>query len=230
MSSMHKYLLLLWSAFGLPHARANQGFLLNDEGFPSTYLGSTRPLEDISDPWSTPDLFADTPLAAAFPGEYNNACLKGMSGFLGGKRIRSIVCPGDQSANSDPDLEEIIKDLEMPWNDDGSAIDDGLGVQSATICPDPLHLEHVLPVCSSGSPKDITYTPLTGEVKLDWCTLGMFSKLYKVPARHDINSKTVPVTQYNYMFCYKPRILYCCKNYFPMVSFSPASVCHLRTA
>lgn len=184
---MHKFLVLLWWwAVGLLHAHANEDFFFNDEGFPSTFLEPDPPPDDINSPWSMQNLFTDTSLVSD-----NNACSADTSRFFAGrKRIRSIICSGDpsaggdvrtsgddQTATSDPDLQNIIKDLEMPLtdNDDSAVTDyDNGGIQQASICPDTLHLGHVLPVCSSEFKKDIFYTPITGEAKLNWCTLSMF--------------------------------------------------------
>lgn len=191
MGSMHRFLFLYHWTVSLLYAHANEDLFWNDDGFPSAYLGSISPSDDLSGSWLTQDLSSDTSLAAALSAEDKIACPASADGFFAGrKRIRSIICPGDpstgddqrgtvsddQAAPTDPALDDIIKDLEMPWNDDlDSAVADYEGgIQRSSICPDPLHLGHVLPVCSSGDKKDISYAPISGEVKLEWCTLGMY--------------------------------------------------------
>lgn len=165
---MHAFLLLWWAARVL-YAQANGEISLNDEG---PYLESIPLSDDLSSPSSTQDPSVYTSLATDLSGEDIAACLSGTSGFFGRKRTRSNTCTGDQSAGSDPEPEEFIRDL--GWNDDDPAIAEEEGVQPADICPDPLNLGHVLPVCSSGYQGDISYSPMTGEVRLDWCTLGLF--------------------------------------------------------
>ena len=191
MGSMHRFLFLFYWTVGLLHAHINEDLLLTDDGFLSTHLGSISPSDDSSGLWLTHDQSSDNSLATALLAEDNIACPASTGGFfVGRKRIRSIICPGDQSAGddqigtgsdeqaapTDPDLDDIIKDLEMPWKDDlDSAVADYDGeIQRSSICPDPLNLGHLLPVCSSGDKKDVSYAPISGEVKLEWCTLGMY--------------------------------------------------------
>ena len=187
---MHEYLNLFWWAICLFQVDAYEDFLFNDDGFPSTSLGPMSPSDDINSLWPGQDISTFASLATFFSAYENDSCPAGSSGFfISRKRIRSIICdvkPGagdDQSttrsdgqpATSDPDLEELIRDLELPLkdNDDGPAVSDfiGSGAQRASICPDLANLGQLLPVCSSGFKKDVVYAPFTGEVKLEWCTL-----------------------------------------------------------
>lgn len=206
---MHKCLILFWWAVGLIQAHADEDFLFNDE-FPSTFLGPISPSDDISSIWPTQDLPTDTSLATIISAEDNPSCSAGSSGFfVGRKRIRSIICDvnlgtgddqsttrsDDQPATSDRELEELIKTLEIPWNDndDDSAVSDynGSGIQRARICPDFANLGQVLPVCSSGVKKDVVYAPFTGEAKLEWCTLSMcFSNVDHVSMSWDTDLRS----------------------------------------
>lgn len=181
VNEMHEYFFLFWWAVCLLHVHANGDFFLNDEGFTDNYLGPFPPSEDFSGPWSTQDLSVDASPVTKPSGLDNTVCPAGTNGFFGRKRIRSSICSGDQGTSSDDDVEDIIGDLEGGWNDDDSAIDDDEGDLLTSLCPDPIHLGHLLPVCSSGSRKDISYAPITGEIKLDWCTLGIFSYLIICP-------------------------------------------------
>lgn len=185
---MIEYFVLFYWALGLLHTHAEGDFLLNDEGSPNTFLGPPTPSDDLNGLWSTQDLSADNSPFTELSGEDSTACSGGASGFFGGKRIRSNACPGDQNGDIDPELEEIIKRLGGDgWDDGVSAADDDGGTQRAKMCPDVLHIEHVLPVCSSGSPSDMSFTP-TGEIKLNWCTLGMFSRLNIMSLRNYDNN------------------------------------------
>lgn len=190
---MHEFLVLFWLTVGLIQAHANDDFLFNDEGYPSTASGSISLSDDISSLWSTQDLASDISPAPFFIADDNSSCSADNSRgfFTGRKRIRSIICDGlpgagedqsttrddDQPATTDPDLEDLIRSLESPWdgNGDGSSASDynGSGLQRASLCPDLVNIGQVLPVCSSGDKKDVNYAPFTGEVKLEWCTLGM---------------------------------------------------------
>lgn len=131
--------------------------------------------DDFSSFGSKQELSVQTSMATESENEIA-ACLYGNSDFLGKKRIRSDTCLND---STDSELDEALRELEWPWNDHDSAIEDEEEIRRDELCPDRIGLGHVLPVCSSGSRSDI-YWDSAGEVRLEWCTLGMLFLLPKV--------------------------------------------------
>jgi hypothetical protein len=127
-------------------------------------------LSDVDSNWWS-DEYEPLPATTESSGSEIAACLSGSNQFSPMKRIRAdSTC---STPDPDQDLEDLIEFFEQPLTDEdyASVIDEEIPLHE--LCPDLSNLGHILPVCSSGFPGDISY-PSWGDIRLEWCTLSKF--------------------------------------------------------